>query len=50
MDWQFNCITDNGICSSIEESERDQSNAKGSELMSGDEDTINETKCGTSVH
>ena len=49
-DWQFDCITNNGISSSVEEPEWDRSNAKGSELMFGDEDTINETMCGTRVH
>ena len=32
-DWQFNCITDNGISSSVKEPEWDWSNAKGLELM-----------------
>ena len=50
VDWQFDCITNNGISSSVEELEWDWSNAKGSELMSGDEGTINETMCGTCVH
>ena len=49
-DWQFDCITNNGISSSVEEPEWDQSNAKGLELMSGDEGTINETMCGTGVY
>ena len=50
MDWQFDCIMDNSIGSSIEESEWDQSNAKGSELMFRDEGAINKTMCGTGVH
>ena len=41
---------DNSIGSSIEELERDQSNAKGSELIFRDEDAINKTMCGTRVH
>ena len=41
---------DNGISSSFEEPEQDRSNAKGLELMFGDEGTINETMCGTGVH
>ena len=49
VDWQFDCITDNGS-SSIEEPERDRSNAKGLELMFGDKGTITETMCGTRVH
>ena len=50
VDWQFDCIMDKGISSSIEEPEQNWSNAKGLELMSGDEGTINETMCGTGVH
>ena len=49
-DWQFDCITDNGIGSSVEEPEWDWSIAKGLELMFRDEGTINKTMCGTGVH
>ena len=41
---------DNGIDSSVEEPERDRSNAKGSELVFRDEGAINKTMCGTRVH
>ena len=40
----------NGISSSVEELAQNRSNAKGSELVSGDKGTINETMCGTGVH
>ena len=49
-DWQFDCIMDNGISSSIEKLEWDRSNTNSSELMSRDEDTINEIVCRTRVH
>ena len=49
-DWQFDCITDNGVGSSVEEPERDRSNTKGSELVCRDEGAINKTMCGTGVH
>ena len=49
-DWQFDCIMDNGISSSVEELEQDWSNAKGLELMFRDKGTINKTMCGTRVH
>ena len=50
VDWQFDCITNNGISGSVKEPEQDWNNAKGSELMFGDEGTINETMCGTGIH
>ena len=46
----MDCITDNGVGSSVEEPEQDQSNTKGLELMFRDEGTINKTMCGTRVH
>ena len=45
--WQFNCITDDGISGSIEKPEWNWHNAEGSELLSGDECSVNETVCGT---
>ena len=50
VDWQFDCITDNGISSSVEEPEWDWSNVKGLELMFRDKGTINKTMCRTGVH
>ena len=50
MDWQIDCIMDNGIGSSIKEPERDRSNTKGLELVFRDEGAINKTVCGTRVH
>ena len=50
VDWQIDCIMDNGIGSSVEEPERDQSNTKGLELVFRDEGTINKAMCGTGVH
>ena len=41
---------DNGIGGSVEEPERDRSNAKGLELMFRDEGAIDKTMCGTRVH
>ena len=49
-DWQFDCIMDNSIGSSVEEPERDRSNTKGLELVFRDKGTINKTMCGTTVH
>ena len=49
-DWQIDCITDNGIGSSVEELEWDRSNTNGLELVFRDEGTINKTMCGTGVH
>ena len=50
MDWQIDCIMDNGIGSSVEEPERDRSNTKGSELVFSDKGTINKTMCRTRIH
>ena len=50
VDWQIDCIMDNGIGSSVEELERDRSNTKGLELVFRDEGTINKTMCGTGIH
>ena len=50
VDQQIDCITDNGIGSSVEEPERDWSNAKCLELMFSDEGTINKTMCGPRVY
>ena len=49
-DWQFDCIMNNSIRSSVKKPEWDRSNTNILELMSGDEGTINETVCGTGVH
>ena len=47
MNWQFDCITDNGIdngiSGSVKKPEWNQSNAESSELLSGDEGSVNET-------
>ena len=50
MDWQFNCITDNGISGSVKKPEWNWCNAESSELLSGDECSVNETVCETRVH
>ena len=47
--WQFDCITDNGISGSIEKLEWNWGNAESSELLSGDEGSVNKTVCETGV-
>ena len=48
--WQFKCIMNNSISSSVEKLEWDRSNTKSSELLSGNEGSVDETVCGTRGH